>query len=91
MSSQQQITPYSADFLSLSSTNSDFDLTVILIGVGSGGSGGALAPPACKISGNLSKCLYILPEKFVTAITSPKKKKVITCLASRLVTYLGRK
>ena len=45
------------------------------IGVGSGGSGEALAPPACKISGNLSKCLYILPEKFVTAITSPKKKK----------------
>ena len=56
----------------------------IYIGVGSGGSGGALAPPACKktkfraifvFSGNLSKCFYILPEKFVTAITSPKKKK----------------
>ena len=78
----------------------------VIIGVGSGGSGGALAPPACKnalisrqnfgqffFSGNLSKCFYILPEKFVTEITSPKKKKkkVITCLASRLVTCLRRK
>ena len=44
-------------------------------------------------SGNLSKYSYILPKKFVTAITSPKKKKkkVITCLASRLVAYLGQK
>ena len=50
-------------------------LNKTVIGVGSGGSGGALAPPACKISGNMSKCLYILPKKFVTAITSPKKKK----------------
>ena len=51
-----------------------YGFTFIVIGVGSGGSGGSTGPPACKISGNLSKCLYILPEKFVTAITSPKKK-----------------
>ena len=31
LSLQQQITPYSADFLSLSSTNSDFELTLTLI------------------------------------------------------------
>ena len=31
LSSQQQITPYSADFPSLSSTNSDFELTLTLI------------------------------------------------------------
>ena len=62
-----------------------------------GGPGGHWPPLLVKFraifdfSGNLSKCLYILPEKFVTAITSPKKKKVISCLASRLVTDLGRK
>ena len=61
-----------------------------------GGPGGHWPPLLVKFwaifdfSGNLSKCLYILPEKFVTAITSPKKK-VIRCLASRLVTDLGRK
>ena len=62
-----------------------------------GGPGGHWPPLLVKFRaifdflGNLSKCLYILPEKFVTAITSPKKKKVISCLASRLVTDLGRK
>ena len=46
-----------------------------------GGPGGHWPPLLVKFraifdfSGNLSKCLYILPEKFVTAITSPKKKK----------------
>ena len=44
-----------------------------------GGPGVTGPPPACKISifdfsGNLSKCHNILPEKFVTVITSPKKK-----------------
>ena len=54
---------------------------VITIGVGSGGSGGHWPPLLVKFraifefSGNLSKCLYILPEKFVTAITPPKKKR----------------
>ena len=53
-------------------------LTKIAIGVRSGGSGGALAPPEIRatfnFSGNLSKCPYIFAEKFVTAIASPKKK-----------------
>ena len=46
-----------------------------------GGPGGHWPPLFVKFraifdfSGNLSKCPYILPEKFVTAITSPKKKK----------------
>ena len=45
-----------------------------------GGPGGHWPPLLVKFraifdfSGNLSKCLYILPKKFVTAITSPKKK-----------------
>ena len=51
------------------------------IGVGSGGSGGHWPPLLVKFraifdfSGNLSKCHNILPEKFVTVITSPNKKK----------------
>ena len=62
-----------------------------------GGPGGHWPPLLVKFraifdfSGNLSKCLYVLLEKFVTAITSPKKKKDITCLASRLVAYLGQR
>ena len=54
---------------------------IVLIGVGSGSPGGHWPPLLVKFraifdfSGNLSKCLYILLEKFVTAITSPKKKK----------------
>ena len=65
-----------------------------------GGPGGHWPPLLVKFraifdfSGNLSKCPYILPENFVTAITSPKKKKkkkVLTWLASRLVACLGQK
>ena len=60
---------------------------------------GGTGPPCLEkfraifdFSGNLSKCAYILAEKFVTAIASPKKKKkVITCLDTRLVAYLGQK
>ena len=65
-----------------------------------GGPGGHWPPLLVKFwaifvfSGNFSKCPYILLEKFDTAITSPKekkKKKVITCLASRMVAYLGQR